>query len=510
MTAHWWPSIRRLLMLLVGLPIACFAEAPLAVTAQGPLQGQLVDGIAVFRGIAFAAPPVGALRWRAPQPVEKSNTVRVADTTGPSCMQKRGVSLENGGDPGVLNEDCLYLNVFSPPAKPGVRLPVMVWIHGGALLFGGGALPIYDGRPLAQRGVVVVSINYRLGALGFFAHPALDQESAQGPVNFGLLDQIAALRWVQTNIAAFGGDPAQVTIAGQSAGAQSVLALMASPITAGLFGAAIVESAYGLPSHSRGKARQTGVAIATAMGYPGAAASAAELRSIPAERLAELTPNLSLGPSLIVGDQAMPLPLLAAFQQGRAHAVPLMIGSNSDDASVIEAFGVDPATLVQQMGAARILLHALYPGVSDQRQLGREVARDALFTAFARRIAALHSARAPTWRYYFSYAGMPSGTGAHHGGEVPFVLANIEQCQCLSRAVTPLDQTVERRTTDRWASFVRTRVPAGQIAWPQDDRRRSQALEIGDQEIPRADFMAARLNAFIAVLNLAGRIKKDR
>ena len=511
MIRRLWSNANLVLALLIAVPMACLAQAPMAVTASGPVQGLEANGINIFRGIPFAAPPVGALRWRAPQSTVKWTAVRQATTAGPSCMQTRGISLENGGDPGRLDEDCLYLNVFSPRVERTARFPVMVWIHGGALIFGSGGLPIYDGSALARRDVVVVTINYRLGAFGFFAHKGLDQETPGGPVNFGLLDQIAALRWVQSNIDAFGGDPARVTIAGQSAGAQSVLALMASPLTAGLFSGAIAQSPYGIPSHSRAKAQETGVALAIAMGLPGAQASAASLRSIPADRLAERGQKISLAPSFIVGDEAIPMPLLEAFQKGREHPVPLIIGNNSDDASVVESFGVDPAVLVQKMGKARIFVRSLYPGVSDQSQLGREVARDALFTAFGRRIAYLHSTKAPTWRYYFNHVGPNASTGVVHGGEVPFVLETLEGCQCLGRPVTPLDRTVERRTGDRWAAFVRIHRPAGEVEWPVDDRQRGQVLEIGDEETARPGFMASRVNAFIAALNFAGRrSKKDQ
>ena len=502
-----WVTTKRLLALLTALPIACLAQAPTADTMQGPIQGRLVDGIAVFQGIPYAAPPVGALRWREPHSVTPWKAVRMADAPGPSCIQTRGMSLENGGDPGKLDEDCLYLNVFRPGTGTGTKasasLPVMVWIHGGALIFGGGALPIYDGSALARRDVIVVTINYRLGALGFFSHPALDRSTAGGPVNFGLFDQIAALRWVQANIAAFGGDPARVTIAGQSAGAQSVLALMASPMTAGLFSGAIAQSAYGIPSHSRDKARATGVAIATALGHPGAQASTAALRRIPAGRFADLAQNLSLAPGSIVGDKAVPTPVLTAFQNGRTHPVPLIIGNNSDDASVIEAFGIDPASLVQKMGRARIVVRALHPGVTDERQLGREVARDAIFTAFARRIACLHSAKAPTWRYYFSYPDTNAGSGVPHGGEIPFVFGSLDHCQCLGRAGTPLDGAVERRTADRWAAFVRTQKPSGAVEWPQDNRRSGQVLEIASQDSARPGFMSQRINAYIVALKFA-------
>ena len=505
MIRRLWSSAKLVLALLIAVPIACLAQSPMAVTASGPVQGLEANGINIFHGIPFAAPPIGALRWREPQPTEKWTTVRQATATGPSCMQTRGVSLENGGDPGRLDEDCLYLNVFSPRLERSARLPVMVWIHGGALVFGGGGLPIYDGTALARREVVVVTINYRLGAFGFFAHPGLDRVTPGGPVNFGLLDQIATLRWVRSNIEAFGGDPARVTIAGQSAGAQSVLALMASPLTAGLFSGAIAQSPYGIPSHSRSKAKETGIALAVAVGLPGAQASAASLRIISADSLVERGQKISLAPSFIVGDEAIPMPFLEAFQKGREHPVPLIIGNNSADASVVESFGVDPAVLVQKMGKARIFVRSLYPGVSDQSQLGREVARDALFTAFGRRIAYLHSTKAPTWRYYFSHVGPNTSTGVVQGGEVPFVLGTLEGCQCLGRPVTPLDRKVERRTGDRWAAFVLIHRPAGEVEWPIDDRQRGQVLEIGDEDTARPGFMAPRLNAFIAALNFAER-----
>ena len=490
--------IGRWLVCLFALPLACWAQDPAAGTASGPVRGTMQGEVAVFRGLPFAAPPVGALRWRAPQALASWTSVRQAVVAAPSCPQKRGLSLEGGGDPGELDEDCLYLNVFTPRAEAGAKLPVMVWIHGGALIFGGGALPLYDASALALRGVVVVTINYRLGPLGFFSHPALDKESPAGPVNFGLLDQIAALQWVKRNVEAFGGDPGRVTVFGQSAGAQSVLALMASPLAAGLFSGAVAQSPYGLPSHTRAKARATGAAIASATGLPGARAGIDALRRIPAARLAALEgKGLSLAPGFVVGDEAVPAPLLEVFRNGREAAVPLVIGSNSDDASVALAFGIEPAQLVRQLGRARVLLQPLYPGVQDAGQLGREVARDVVFTAFSRRIAYLHSRKSPTWRYYFSHGG------AGHGGEVPFVFGTARQCLCLGRAVTPTDLDVERRLGDRWAAFAITARPDGGVPWPPDARLRGMALEIGDQDAPRPAFMSGRLNALIAGLNLA-------
>ena len=500
------------LALLLMLGAAGQASAADARIDGGSVRGLDEDGVAIYRSLPYAAPPVGPLRWREPAAALAWSGVRPATAPAPSCPQKRGLSLEGGGDPGVLDEDCLYLNVFTPSAAATGTLPVMVWLHGGALIFGGGALPLYDGRALAQRGVVVVTINYRLGPLGFFAHPALDRARPGGPINFGLLDQIAALRWVRRNIASFGGDAGNVTIFGQSAGAQSVLALMASPPAQGLFHKAIAQSPYGIPSHTRAHALATGSALVSALGLAGSRARLAALRQVPAERLAALEGNaLSLAPSFVTGDAAVPMPLLDAFRQGRQAAVPLLIGSNSDDASVALAFGIDPAALVARLGAARILVKPLYPGVADAAQLGREVARDVAFTAFVRRIAYLHLRKAPTWRYYFSHqpsAAVGPRRGVAHGGEVPLVLGTSARCACLGAPVQPQDLQVEARVGDRWARFARTGQPDGAVLWPADNRFRGALLDIGDDDEAQAGFMVLRLNAFIGALNLVQQTQR--
>ena len=472
-------------------------------TASGPVLGTQVGEVAVFRGLPYAAPPVGALRWHEPQPVARWTGERFATEAGAACPQKPGLSAENGGDPGRLDEDCLFVDVVTPGAGGAAR-PVLVWIHGGALVFGGGSVPIYDGTALARRGVVVVNVNYRLGALGYFAHPALERARPGGPVNFGLLDQIAALRWVKENIAAFGGDPANVTISGQSAGAESVLALMASPLATGLFAKAIAQSPYGIPSATRDKALQVGEAIATSAGVPGKDATLEALRGIPAARLADIQgAGRSLAPVFVVGDAAVPRTLLQAFRQGREAQVPLVIGTNSDDASVVRAFGVDPARLVERLGRVKGLVGRLYPAVDEDAELGRQVARDAVFTAFARRIASLHAARAPTFRYYFSYGAAP---GAGHGAEVPFMLGTTDLCACLPGGSASIVRAMERRIGDRWVAFAKTGVPTGDVAWPADDRGRGTVLEISDVDTVRPAFMAARLDAMIVALNLAGAV----
>ena len=505
-------------------PASAHAAAPapapadrFVATREGGVQGQREPGVLSFKGLPYAAPPVGELRWREPQPAAPWRDTRDAQVRGNACIQKPALSIDSGGgDPRPMSEDCLYLSLWTPRTGAALKLPVMVWIHGGALIFGAGGLPVYDGAALARRGAVVVTVNYRLGALGFFAHPSIATSGAMSPVNFGLLDQIAALQWVQRNIAAFGGDPGNVTVFGQSAGAESVLALFASPLAKGLFHKAIAQSPYGIPSHTLAKARETAVKVATALKLNGASASAAELRSVPSEAFEALEgKDLSLTPSFVVGDAALPQPILSVFQQGREAHVPLIIGNTSDDGSIAVALGMEPAAIVKRLGAARIVVKSLYPKVSSDEQLGREIVRDLAFTAFARRIAYLHSARAPTWRYYYSY--VPTGmhatqAGVGHGGEVAFTMGTLDLCQCIGAPATDADRAASARVSQHWFDFARsgTPVPQNDHAWPRDGQRSAKLLEFGATDDVRTDFMKPRLNAFIGALNVLGRYTGTR
>ncbi|MEO5902500.1 MAG: carboxylesterase/lipase family protein [Gemmatimonadaceae bacterium] len=489
-------------------------SAPIVRTGSGTLEGVRKNNLSIFRGVAYAAPPVGDLRWREPQPAATWRGVRKANASGNACIQDPELSLQNdGGDPGPLSEDCLYLNVWTPKSDPSARLPVMVWIHGGALVFGAGSVSGYDGSSLAQRGAVVVTINYRLIQLGFFSHPALDKENPGGPVNYGLFDQIAALKWVQSNIAAFGGNPENVTIFGESAGAQSVLALFASPLAKGLFQKGIAQSPYGIPSHTRAKAREAGVKVADSLGLKGGAATLAELRAVPAEKFQRLKgQGLSLGPSFIIGDKALPKSVLEAFQQRGESGLPLIVGSNSDEASVALAFGIDPAAVIKRLGGARILVKRLYPKVRDDSQLGRETVRDLVFTTFARRIADLHAARAPTWRYYFSYVPVnlrAKHPGTPHGGEIAFVMGTGD------KTFTDADREISRRVGDYWFEFARTGKPApnGEPAWPQYHDRNDKTMEFGETIAVQTELMKPRLRVFGGLLNVVGKFlgpKYDR
>lgn len=310
---------------------------------QGGVEGQVVS----FKGIPFAAPPVGVNRWRPPQPVQPWTGVRPALDYGSDCMQ-----LPFPGDAAPLGvtprEDCLYLNVWTPAARGGGKLPVMVWIYGGGFVNGGSSPAVYSGAHFAERGVVLISFNYRLGRFGFFAHPALTKADPSGQLgNYGYMDQIAALKWVQRNAAAFGGDPGEVTVFGESAGGGSVLMLLTSPLTRGLFQKAIIESGGGRTMLTGSRrlresvgsvqsAEAVGLAFAKEAGITGANAAALEaLRALPAERIVNGlnmatmdTPTYS-GP-MIDGKIVVETPE-QAFRAGHECKVPLMAGANSSD-----------------------------------------------------------------------------------------------------------------------------------------------------------------------------------
>ena len=273
---------------------------------------------------------------------------------------------------------------------------------------------------------------------------------------------------------------------------------------------AVVQSAYGIPARPRGMARETGVRVATAVGLPGADASAAQLRAVPAEQLAALEGNdLSLAPSFIVGDPVMPVLPVEAFRAGRQARIPLLIGSNSDEASVALAFGIQPAQLIKKLGIGSVLLRPLYRDVKDDAELGRQVMRDVVFTAFARRIAVLHAVRAPVWRYY--YDRVPDGLrgkhpGVSHGGEVAPVFGTADLCACTGVASTDGDRAAARAMAARWVEFARSGQPdiAGLPVWPADTKRKNVLLEFSDTQVMRPAFMRRRLDAFIAAGNLLG------
>ncbi|WP_205955335.1 carboxylesterase/lipase family protein [Pantoea stewartii] len=465
---------------------------------DGELQGTLDDGIFVFKGIPYAAPPVGAYRWRAPQPVKPWHGVRNAQHFSAASWQNRDYCLAiGGGDPGVFSEDCLYLNVWTPELQPEVPLPVMVWLHGGGFTIGSGGLAPYSGKPLASRGAVVVTLNYRLGHLGFFAHPALEKEQADtGHINnFALLDQIAALRWVQQHIAAFGGNASNVTLFGESSGARSVLSLCCSPLSRGLFHKGIVQSAYSLPDVTRDAAREKGVMVATALGLP-ADASMAQLRELPADAFWPLDSSLGLGPVAIAGDTVLPEPVLKTLMAGKQHRLPLMAGSNSDEASVLVWFGVEAAAVVGQLRRNNHFHYRLLRWIyrtGDDALLGRAVARDMTFSIVPWLIMrAQEKVGMPGWRYWFDYVSERSHDlyphGTWHGNEIPYVMNTLAMMPPADddRTFTAADHAFSQQVCDYWFRFARDVTPhttmiEGKQRWPAWRKKHDVTMSLGWQ-----------------------------
>jgi para-nitrobenzyl esterase len=318
------------------------------MTDSGPVQGMQQGDLTVYKGLPFVAPPVGTLRWRAPQHATTWHTVKVLDHFGPNCMQEG--MYPSHAPSGPVSEDCLYLNLWIPPHAQGQKLPVMVWIYGGGLANGSGSIPLYHGDVLAQRGVIVVTFNYRLGVFGFLALPGLAKESpTHTSGNYGLLDQVAALRWVHRNIAAFGGDPSRVTVFGQSSGSISISALSVSPLAKGLFHYAIGESG-GLfePMQLAGNltakgAQESGVAFMRRAGT----ASLAALRDVPAQALTKVP----FTPGIILDGEVVDKPPAQAYRAGRINPSAFMIGSNHDEGVIfLKGKRVTPRNYVDVLG----------------------------------------------------------------------------------------------------------------------------------------------------------------
>lgn len=442
-------------------------DNPQVMTRNGALEGLIVDDIAVFRGVPFAQPPVGDLRWRPPQPFPAWSGVRDATQWGHIAMQPqpqpKDVSAVGETPP---SEDCLTLNVWTPVPGSSQRLPVMVWIHGGGFTIGSGISAQSDGGRLARQGVVVVSINYRLGRFGFFAHPALTAEARGGEVaNYGLMDQIAALKWVRENIAAFGGDPDQMTIFGSSAGGHSVLALMASPKARNLFQAAIAQSPPARsPSQTLTEAEAVGVRLASA--WNAADGSAQALRAVPADRIldADTTSPLLSGEMPITDGSILTAPILSTFEAGEEAPVPLIIGATDYELPPL----IVPPELrsrVAPYDAAEPGLRSLYPSADAYDHY----LSDAIFAEPAARIAALHQARQPTFRYRFS--ALPeslraqSFTGAFHSMEGSYVFGTLD---VMPWPVSARDHELAEAVGAYWVAFAKTGTPAASAmtAWP--------------------------------------------
>jgi para-nitrobenzyl esterase len=487
------------------------ADAPIVQTKSGPVQGAVEAGVLSFKGIPYAAPPVGPLRWRAPQPVAGWTGTRPATSFGSVCMQP--VRANRAKDFVDQSEDCLFLNVYRPNTK-AKSLPVLFWIPGGGLVTGSGSEPVYDGKALAERGVVLVTINYRLGRFGFFAHPELTKANPDGGrlYNYGLMDQIAALNWVHDNITAFGGDPGNVTIFGESAGGASVDALMISPPARRLFAAAIVESGYGRGNYPRvgqatrdGKTpvEQTGLDLAKALNMPNATLD--QLRAVPAADLVAAYSNINSASFIFAIDGVTVLSdLFPAFQMKQEAPVPLIIGSNDYE------FGFNPpggreAGIAKAMPADK--RPGLVPAYGGEKTFEDYIITDVTFASQARALALRHDANGyPTWVYRFSvapkYGSVP---GAVHASEIPYVFGNLTANHLAPK--TPPDADDKRASNDMmryWTDMAKTHNPnaKGLPEWPA--YKGGDIIDIG-RGATRAevDPLAARLDAVNAVADLA-------
>jgi para-nitrobenzyl esterase len=433
--------------------------------AQGSLQGAVAGPVASFKGIPFAAPPVGDLRWRPPQPAKAWTGVRPATEFGPQCMQMRQVTADVN-----QSEDCLTLNVYTPANAKGGKLPVMVFIHGGSFTSGSGSLFLYDGAHFAERGVVLVTVNYRLGRLGFFAHPALSAEQPGGDLaNYGMMDNIAALKWVQANIAAFGGDPRNVTAFGESAGGILINDLMASPKAQGLFAKAIAESGFGrIPGQPLAQAEKIGVTYAEGLGVKGAGPEAMKaLRALSAADLSK--PAGQITP--IVDGKVFPEGPAAAFAAGRELKVPYIAGGNSWEASLLPK-----NTPLDNAGPLRDKLLAIYGGPSDVTLAQWDLTTESAVIEPDRLLARLHVKNGQkAWVYYDSYipaAQRASVHGLAHGGELMYVFGTLPDHDMTMGtrkyvAATAADQASSKAMTDAWAAFAKTTDPSTPTAaWP--------------------------------------------
>src|SRR5579863_8219081 len=395
----------------VASPIAQ-ARTPRAQTESGVISGVTEGGVSVYKGVPFAAAPVGDLRWRPPVPVALWTGTRKADAFTPACMQA-GVSMP-GETPPAVSEDCLYLNIWTPAKTGHEHLPVLVWIYGGGYINGSASMPLYWGDRLAQKGVIVVTIAYRLGPLGFLALPELTRESPhQSSGNYGLMDQIAALDWVHGNIAASGGDPDCVTIAGQSSGSMSVSILMASPLAKGLFQRAIGESG-GLfeplqlaPKFLLANAERDGEKYAVSLG----AASLKELRRLPATLLAGNAGGIV---HAVIDPYVLPTSPYQAFTSGQQNDVPLLIGSNAEEARAMvdvthETAATFDSDLEHSVGQLPPALVAAYPHATDEeaRQARLGLERDLRFGWDMWAWARLQAGTGKSPVFYYSFRQPP-------------------------------------------------------------------------------------------------------
>jgi len=519
---------RSVVVLLAG---AVLALTSIGVAIPDPVrveQGLLAGtngssaDMRIYRGIPFAAPPVGDLRWRAPQPAAKWQGVRQAAEFSNACWQTQypaAAAIYQAKLP-PLDEDCLYLNIWTPAKSAKDRLPVMVWIHGGGFTRGFAGTRAYDGEALARKGAVIVTINYRLGIFGFFAHPALSAESGHhASGNYALLDQIAALQWVQKNIAAFGGDPKRVTVCGESAGSWAVNVLMASPLAKGLFQRAIGESGGSFsPMKTLAEAEKEGEKLATSLAPAAAADAKSEaadklevqsilktLRAKPAEELLKSAEMETVRP--MVDGWVVPQAIATIFAEGRQNDVPLIVGYNADEGTALAPQAANLNVMMftggvyQRYGSLADAFLKIYPAASDEQAVLSfySAFRDQQFGWEMRTWArmATKTGHQPAYLYYFSHR--PPGPQserlrAFHASEIPYVFGTF----FWPFPWVDTDKELSDAMTSYWVNFAATGNPNGGslVKWPTYNAKDDQSLEFGDQIAVRSEVNKAGLDFF--------------
>ncbi|HMG35874.1 MAG TPA: carboxylesterase family protein [Blastocatellia bacterium] len=509
--------LRKLILLGVALAFIrpAFATNDTIKVEGGLISGTAADGVRIYKGIPFAAPPTGDLRWKAPQPVVHWDGVRQCDTFGPECPQAPYAAGSIYARPAEKqSEDCLYLNVWTA-ARAGEHRPVMVWIHGGALTRGSGANPVYDGTALAKKGVVLVSINYRLGPLGYLAHPELTSESPErSSGNYGVLDQIAALKWVQKNIAAFGGDPARVTIFGESAGSWSVNVLVATPLARGLFQRAIGESGALFNRMAFLKEDRQGMSSAEKIGAAFAKAAGADsikaLRALPADKIIDVFNNDTEGKKFRtqpnVDGWVLPEEIQSIFAHSKQNDVPVIVGSNANEMTTLTLPATWPKSaeeyrkrIAAQYGEMVKEFETVYPinndGDATTSFLGS--ARDVAFTLQMRTWARLTgTGRSKAYLYFFSHVppGPNSKTlGAYHASEIAYVFNNLSR---VNRPHQDVDFKLADTMSSYWVSFASTGDPnASRLPkWTPYDPTSEAYMDFGDAPQVRNHLLKAQLD----------------
>lgn len=483
-------KVGLILALLSGQLLPVNAAEPTVMTSSGPIRGVLQDGVRSFKGIPYAAAPVGDLRWRAPQPVETWQAPLNTDDYGSVCPQQRPTRLPE-------DEDCLTLNVWAPEVvDPAESLPVMVWIHGGAHVNGSGRT---DGSTFARDGVVLVAINYRLGRFGVFGHPELSAALTgdEPTANFGLLDQIAALQWVQKEIRAFGGDPARVTIFGVSAGGTYVNLLMASPLAKGLFHGAIAESGANGMSRFRGaKAlEEIGRRLEENKDVKGIAG----LRSLPWRSLVDQDASYRTESEAVIDGAALTLDVPKAFAAGLQSNVPYIAGFNSYEGSLSATIAIPAYVRIMNENIDEVT-HS-YGLAADDPALYLQFYGDILFGAPSRfLVRQMHSVSSPAWLYHFDYVLDSTDAlvpGARHAGEVAFVFDRLQPLSigaAESRrfgvpegdySVSDRDLAIAHMMHAWWIQFAKTGSPnlVGQPVWPAYDLASDPAMVISNDGV---------------------------